>query len=456
MAGTDLRDDMVRLVGTPRDVGRAAGTVSASAIRRDVALFNRLVAAGAVTPDELRRRVDRYQSIVEQVAPHWMEEMEGIALAAGVGVDEYTAHVAQKYVVKAHQSCQPPHECTSFLASGGVTMDGRPVLHKNRDSVVRAQGVWIRSIAGTHRYLGGGDASDHGIVHFVNEHGLAGAMNAGSPSDEVSADGLPTPQVLRLIAERAATCADALAIPEEIVREGWYTNGENGSIWLFASPDRCLIVENTARRIDHRWIDDAIDVRANDFFLPATRPLARADASTNPRYVTARRGVQHLDGAGLIPAFHHLSRDTSTAGQQICGERTISGFTGVSDRQRPGLLSMAWIALGNPNNSLYIPFFVGADGVPACAVDGSLWELSARPGSAHPCEGHPALDIDGFEDEIARELPSVVHQALDLADECTVADAATHLAEASANWVRRAVSRLDMAWDEGRVRQPQG
>lgn len=440
-----LRTEIVDLTGAPEDVGRAFGQAAKVAIQRDVAGFLETVAASDVTGDELERRVEYYQRIVGRLAPHWNVEMAEIARNAGVAEADYLAHVAQKYVIKA----RPPvvelqHECTSFLAVAGGTADGRSILHKNRDSTPRPQGLWVRGISGTNRYLGGGDASDHGVIHFVNEHGLAGAMNAGSPNSDSEPTGLPTPQILRLIAERAANCADALAILEEIVREGWYTNGTNGSLWFFVEPGRGMVVENTRHHIDHTWIDEA-HARANDFFLPNTLPFTREDAFTNTRYLTAQAGVERIRGRLTAAEFNCLSRNTASEPQRICGDHTLSGFTAVIGTDPEADLPMAWVALGHPNNSLYVPWFVAAEGTPAFVLDGTLWDLSARLHAANPLGPNPHLGVEAFENEIDRELEQVRAQAAPAMRDGHVNEARSLVTEASAGWALRAAAALTRA-----------
>jgi hypothetical protein len=266
-------------------------------------------------------------------------------------------------------------------------------------------------------------------------------MNAGSPNDDAVDEGLPTPQILRLIAEKAATCREALAILEEIVGQGWYTNGPSGSLWLFVEPARALIVENTFRHIDHCWIEDDVQARANDFFLPQTLPFTRSDALTNTRYLAARQGVERVRGRVTAADFNYLSRDTSSQPQRVCGDHTLSGFTAVVG----GPLSLAWVALGQPNNALYVPFFVGAAGIPAFAMDGTLWDLAARLLAANPHGPHRDLDQAGFEDSVARELVALRAEVHQLSLTGRGEKIAARLAAASTDWAVRAAACLELA-----------
>jgi hypothetical protein len=108
---TTLRTEIVSLSGSPTEAGRTFGSVSAAAIRRDVATFREARDATDLEPGEFTRRIDQYLATVDRVALHWFEEMAAIAEAAGVTEEDYTAHVAQKYVLKAtrHRPTNAPH-----------------------------------------------------------------------------------------------------------------------------------------------------------------------------------------------------------------------------------------------------------------------------------------------------------------------------------------------------------
>jgi hypothetical protein len=289
--------------------------------------------------------------------------------------------------------------CTSFLTGGGPCADGASILHKNRDSYPRAQGLCVRAVDGCHRFLGGGDVGDHGVIHFVNERGLAGAMNAGSPSDDTVAEGLPTPSILRLVAEKASDCREALEIVREVVCAGEYTNGHTGSLWLFVDPRRGLVIENTRGSFDHTWVEDDVCARANDFLLPETRRHARPEADRDPRYLRARDAIEAARGRVSAQTTIRLSRDTSTAPRPICGETTLSGFTAVVRADAP---PMAWVALGRPGQAAYLPFYADGLGLPLFAMDDSLWSLAAARAAAG--EGRNALaDLEAFEARLERE-----------------------------------------------------
>ncbi|MCC6174542.1 MAG: hypothetical protein IT305_04485 [Chloroflexi bacterium] len=427
-----LATDLVTLEGTPAQAGARYGTATSACIRRYLADFLTNVEVEGIGIAEIRRRTEIYTRIVDRLAPWWHAEMAAIAGAAGVSAEDYTAYVAQKYVIRTTRPPSPPpapHECTSFVSVGRASAAGDSLLHKNRDSAARAQGLWIRQDVGCHRYLGGGDSGDHGVIHFVNEKGLAGAMNAGSLSEDTAPDGWPTPQILRLIAERAATCQEALEIVREIVGQGWYTNGARGSIWLFVDRERALIVENTRHDLDAAWIEDRTVARANDFLLPGMWHRSSPDAETNTRFLAARDGAAALDGCASSFGLIQLARNESTEPRAICSDSTLSGFTASVGSGPHGAL----VSVGHPASGIYTPFFVEAAGVPSFVIDGRLWSAIERRRQSRAAAAAVA-DLWQIEHQMQAE-------SADLRARCgrfSADDRAQALTDASAAWAARA------------------
>ncbi|MCC7372005.1 MAG: hypothetical protein IT306_26555 [Chloroflexi bacterium] len=406
METTTASADLVLLRGTPAEAGAAYGRATRACIQRYVADFLTNVEAEGIGLPEIQRRTDLYHRIVDRLAPWWHEDVAAIASAAGVATDAYAAYVAQKYVIRTTRPPSPPpaeHECTSFVSVGRASASGASILHKNRDSAARPQGLWIRHDAGCYRYLAGGDSGDHGVIHFLNEKGLAGAMNAGSASSDTAPDGWPTPQILRLIAEKAASCQEALEILREIVGQGWYTNGARGSIWFFVDRERGMIVENTRHDLDYTWIDDQVVARANDFLLPGTRRWAAPDALTNTRYVSARDGAAALNGQVTPFALTSLGRDEATLPRAMCSDSTLSGFSASVGEGPLGAL----VCVGNPASGVAVPFYVKAAGVPSFVMDGRLWsaaEMRRRARVSATSNGSPAVpDVSQVQQRILHE-----------------------------------------------------
>ena len=82
----DARFPLLRLGGTPREIGLAHGSLCASRIARVWALYARIFGAVGVTEDEMPAIGARFAAAIGAYAPPLLEEIEAVAEGAGVPV----------------------------------------------------------------------------------------------------------------------------------------------------------------------------------------------------------------------------------------------------------------------------------------------------------------------------------------------------------------------------------
>ena len=83
---------MIRLGGTPQEIGRTWGELNKKAIAHDMDVqYLQMAAAAGISRETLIERSAAYVKIVEEIAPHWLEETRAIARAAGVPEDLFLA-----------------------------------------------------------------------------------------------------------------------------------------------------------------------------------------------------------------------------------------------------------------------------------------------------------------------------------------------------------------------------
>ena len=76
---------MVRLAGTPAEIGRTLGAMNKRLIAHDLDVdYLRKAAAQKISEQILIDRSKAFVRIVEEIAPHWLEEARAVAQAASV------------------------------------------------------------------------------------------------------------------------------------------------------------------------------------------------------------------------------------------------------------------------------------------------------------------------------------------------------------------------------------
>ncbi len=346
---------MVRLGGTPEEIGKTWGEINKEAIAHcmDVHYLKKAAAAG-ISKEMLIERSTEFLQILEKIAPHWLEETRAIARAAGVDETMYLAFISGRARNRFL------HECTSYSVSRDLARDGAILFHKTRDNVKKPQVAYIldASTKGINKFIAICDADGINCSMMVNEKGLAGSGDYPGGLIPKPAKpryrGLMGGHILRYVAERASNCQEALAIIKDFVKKRYYAGGTvNGQHWLLV--DRHGVILEVSLNSEH--VASRIHTQKVYF--------SRCDNSA------AAKRLRNAKGPIDFHLFHNVSRDKS-----ICLGSSISSMTAEIDPTHPGLFTCAWITL--PASSVSFPLLMGQTKTPACLLDGEAYSLGAK------------------------------------------------------------------------------
>jgi len=361
---------LVRLAGTPEQIGTTWGEMNKDIIVRDIeAVYLKKAAEAGLSREALLDRSAASVRIIREIAPHWIEEGAAIARAAGIDEDLYLAFMdGQSRNRFLHDDAgEAIVECTSYAVSRDRTRDGAILFHKTRDNTDRPQMAAIldSSRDGINKFITVTDAGAIRCSMMANEKGLAGSGDYPAHRKKDSSTLLLEPadpeyrgimggNILRHIAERASSCAEALAIIEDFVAQGYYAGGDvNGNHWLFVDREGTILeVCNNARHV-------VSQVHTNAVYF--------SHLNESPAALRLRKSAEPIS----FDLFHSVSRDSS-----ICVKSSISGMTVEIDPNHPEMLTCAWVAL--PTRGPVFPVFMGQGGTPACLVDGSAYALGKK------------------------------------------------------------------------------
>jgi len=355
---------MIRLGGTPKEIGKKWGDLNKKAIARDMDVhFLKKAAAAGIAKDTLIERSEAFVRIAEEIAPHWLEEARAIARAAGIDETLYVAFIGGRTRNRFL------HECTSYSISRRHARGNAVFFHKTRDNVEKEQAAYILqgSTKGINKFIAISDASIIGCSMMVNDKGLAGCGDYPANltrKDDPSAL-LPEPaepryrgmmggHFLRYIAERASSCAEALDIIEDFVKKGYYAGGTvNGQHWLFVDREGVILeISSNSRHVVSR-------IHSQKVYF------SRLDGSA------AAKRLREASGPVDFHLFHNVSRDPS-----ICLGSSISGMTVEIDPTNPETLTCAWISL--PTWNVSFPLLMGQTKTPACLLNGEAYSLGTK------------------------------------------------------------------------------
>jgi len=165
--------DYLELAGDAWDVGRAHGVRVRRLIREQLDAIWRHAAASGLSQQEACCWAEGQLGQIEAMAPHWIDELRGLAHGAGISLAEAAALQVRP------GSGELVGGCTSFAALAETTADGRLFVGQNRDlapayrsrmfvGLLRPEGrpaMLMHCLAGE---LGGVGMNSCGVCVFAN------------------------------------------------------------------------------------------------------------------------------------------------------------------------------------------------------------------------------------------------------------------------------------------------
>lgn len=306
----------IEVSGTPSERGRAYGEAAREEIAGSLAYYREAFAhsSGLDWPRVLDR-ARTWRGIVEDAAPHLLEEMDAIAEGAGVTPDDILALNARGEIVRAHDSsfAQMPSQeevdgCSSFALLPEATGDGHTYCGQNWDWRVGTEPttVVIRIVQPPRptviMQVEAGQVGRHGVNSAgiaLNANGLGGRF--GTPP------GLPQPVLRRLILD-SATMHDALKAPfttrQHIATNLVFTHRDGFAIDLETTP------------LSHRWgyPADGILVHGNHYQYGVPEALAGTYRVSSPdslyRVPIIEKGLRAVRSAAGSEAVRKVITET--------------------------------------------------------------------------------------------------------------------------------------------------
>ena len=344
-----------RLQGTPREVGRQHGEALRSMIRAHLELiYTQGAQRSNLAPETGRRWALAFGPMIGEAAPHFLEEIEGVAEGAGIEraealllqVRQEVAHVARFGAVDL--------ECTSFAVSGPYTRAGTTFAGQNADlaggieafsavltfAVTGKPAVMMLVPAGQISYLG---ISSEGLSADANFLRSAGWRT-----------GFPRYLLTRLAIEQPTLKAavDAALTPRRASSRNLLLADRTGAM---------VDIETTAREHGLAWGDGCL-VHANHHVLPGMggHETATAEERHNSGCRQDRIAALMEEHRGRIDAtvLKTVLRDHANRPHSICahpGERVSYSFASIVSDLEAGAME---VAVGPPCEHDYVRYEV--------------------------------------------------------------------------------------------------
>ncbi len=278
--------------------------------------------------------------------------------------------------------------CTSWMVFSDLTKNGTNILHKNRDSANRKIVVTLSPEGSPRKWiaLGSGDTNS-----AINSSGLAVCMNSGEkcidPPKKVKGR-KSTARIQLVLLESCDTAAQAVEALKKLIAAGDYSHGSSGSIFFILDAKEGYVCETTATVCSVQRYTCGYTVRASNWQNPGMYEHSRISADiylrASNRAYCAFSGLNRLldtHGKITVPDLLAFSRHCTMPKEALlprthCGKSTNSSSCMEIDKQYPGVLSTAYVTIGHPRHTVFLPIPVCAEKV-LPAMQKLAWSATA-------------------------------------------------------------------------------
>jgi hypothetical protein len=313
---------IVRLSGSPYELGRQHGEALREDVRRSVAQVLGYF-RGYLKIPVLRARVvnwwlERSWSQSTPFIPReYLEELRGLAAGSGVPFVE---------LCRLHAIPDRTYACSNFAAWGRATKDGRLIHTRNLDwnieaGIQRFAAVFVVRPAGRRAFVSFGWAGFVGVLTGVNDAQLS-IGQVGAETTDATYRGEPMAFLMRRVLEQADGLEEAAAV----IREAKRTVGVNYVI-ADAEARRAVALETTRTHARIFEADDAAE-RAVAYARPMADAVFRADTAFDP----VIRNLQIAsDGDPRRPGPEDPSGSSAYSTRYLGQAAGLSAYFGVLD-----------------------------------------------------------------------------------------------------------------------------
>ena len=277
--------------------------------------------------------------------------------------------------------------CTSWMVFSDLTGNNTNILHKNRDSASRKVFISSSQEGAKRKWIALGSG---GANLGFNSSGLAGAMNAGEKCIDppIVKGKKSTPKMLQVILEDCDSALKAVEKLQQLIKNGDYSHGSRGSIFMFMDSKEGYVCEITAKVCNVQHFDSGYTVRASVWHNPGMYRYSREDAdiylkASSRAYIAIWGLNRMLDEYGKITlagifehSRHHIPPEKSPMRRSICGKTTNSAGSIEIDKEYPAVLSTLYAAIGHPRHTVYVPIPIVAENIPVI-MKNRKWSMKA-------------------------------------------------------------------------------
>ena len=307
--------------------------------------------------------------------------------------------------------------CTSWVIHPSVSASGRMLLHKCRDNKVGPLNARIVHTRHGVKWMQIG--SGNGPLFVVSERGVASVMNEGDTMSVHHPNTDPSLKNARLSVNCSVItrqvmdeCDSAEDAAKRMVHYGRNNlKSAHGNTILVADPKRAFLVDFGPGFAEAKEVTGGFAIITNCMHLPGVETVSTRDTLTlcrdRAREANVRASLQErrVNGKYTVKGTLETSRlrcEVPLVRKFPCRRGSLSAVCFEIDPEFPAQLTTAYVALGPPQHTIYLPTPMSIEKFPEEMTDGRWGELAYKLRSR---EGFDHKYLKEFTDYEARILP---------------------------------------------------
>jgi isopenicillin-N N-acyltransferase like protein len=280
---------VVKAEGTGRELGRSHGEAAAEGIGRALELYDGIARLYDSSLEDMRSKVRPYVDAARTAVPHLADEVEGLAVGAGISSED-------AWVLNCFEEVVPAEACTTMI-HGRFLMHAEQWYAGHNDIVVLSA-----SPSDGPSFLSPTCAGFLPAVGMSSAGFAQGIDSLGAPDERV---GIPRLLISRLCLG-SSSIDDAITAASISGRAGGYAH-------VMASRDRGVALETTATRAELSPVSNA----HTNHYLSAVAGGDRASEGSLARHARATELLRESAPTSLEECTELLS-DHRSEPQSIC------------------------------------------------------------------------------------------------------------------------------------------
>ncbi len=266
MAYTPYVLPCIELRGTPYEIGKQYGEQARERIRSHLVNQKNVMARFRPSePEWWRASARACLPVYQELAPHVVQEMEGLARGADLVFDEILLLNVRDELVNSFKPAAG-EQCTSFGCSGAVTSNGHPILGQTKDTAVLSQDLYVV----TATYQKG--RPDLLQMPYAGELGVFGLSSSGMSvfGNSIYVRGRGRGRIPWSLLRRLVLEADSVTDVVELANK--FGIATPGNLTIGDRTGRVVAIENTDHGHGVVEATDGILVHANHIVTPSLVP----------------------------------------------------------------------------------------------------------------------------------------------------------------------------------------